>query len=111
MTNSFLARYFRPLALRTDKAERERVAAIRSRDGDNCRRCRRPIRFDLPHGHDKGPRVETALTSKIAAPQAIGELFLCHGRCHAVGADKTEEVAARRRHKNEAALLSRKRTA
>ena len=58
MTRSFIARYVSPWALRKDKQLLQRVAALRERDGDNCRRCRRPIRFDLTRGHDKGPKVE-----------------------------------------------------
>ena len=46
MASSF-AEYLNPWKLRREK-QRQRLAALRQRDGDNCRRCRRPLRFDLP---------------------------------------------------------------
>ena len=73
----------------------EQVRALRSRDGDNCARCRRPLRFDLPAGHDQGPAVEAG--------------HLCHRRCNAGGMDHTAEVADRMRRKAEAALFTKSR--
>jgi hypothetical protein len=52
MTRSFIATYVSPWVLGRDKQLQQKLAALRERDGDNCRRCRRPIRFDLPRGHD-----------------------------------------------------------
>lgn len=110
MTRSFIARYVSPWALRKDKKLQQRVAALRQRDGDSCRRCRRPIRFDLPRGHDKGPKVEQILPSDVAGDERLENFCLCHGRCNAAGADNSDEVAERIRRKNEAELLSRSRT-
>jgi len=110
MTRSFIAKYVSPWAIRRDRAEQQRVAALRDRDGDNCRRCRRPMRFDLPRGHDRGPKVESiAPYEGDGEPQPLDNLCLCHGRCNAAGADNTDEVTERIRRKSEAALLSRKR--
>ncbi|HXS49366.1 MAG TPA: hypothetical protein VN713_04490 [Sphingomicrobium sp.] len=106
MTRSFIARYVSPWALRKDKKLQQRVAALRQRDGDSCRRCRRPIRFDLPRGHDKGPKVERILPGDTG-DELIQNLCLTHGRCNAAGADNTDEVTERIRRKSEAELLSR----
>ena len=109
MTRSFIAKYVSPWALRKDKQLLQRVAALRERDGDNCRRCRRPIRFDLTRGHDKGPTIQRIAIDAVAEPQGLDELCLCHLRCHAAGADNTDEVTERIRRKSEAELLSSSR--
>ncbi|MGE5562390.1 MAG: hypothetical protein ACM3ZV_03690 [Bacillota bacterium] len=111
MTRSFIARYVSPWAIRRDKVEQQRVAALRHRDGENCRRCRRPIRFDMPRGHDKGPTVEEVGPNLSGDPRSIDALCLCHVRCHAAGADNTGEVTERIRRKSEAELLSKSRRA
>lgn len=107
MTRSFIATYVSPWALRKGKRLQQRVDALRQRDGDSCRRCRRPIRFDLPAGHDKGPKLERIVPGENR-DEAIENLCLCHGRCNAAGADNTDEVAERIRRKSEAELLSRR---
>lgn len=105
--NSSLARFVTPWAYRRAQEEALRVEALRRRDGEDCRRCRRPIRFDLAPGHDQGPKVEA-----LGSPTGDGEtpsldsLVLCHGRCNSVGADHTGEVQERRRRQNEAELFA-----
>lgn len=108
MASSIIAKYVTPWRFRREQQE-QRVAALRQRDGDNCRRCRRPIRFDLPPGHDKGPRIETFDSRDAAPPEPLDALCLCHGRCNAAGADNTDEVTERIRRRSEAELLSKKR--
>ena len=108
MSASIIAKYVTPWKYRREQEQR-RVAALRQRDGDNCRRCRRPIRFDLPLGHDKGPKFETIFDGADDEEATIDSLCLCHGRCNAAGADHTDEVTERIRRKSEAALLSRSR--
>ena len=110
MTRSFIATYVSPWVLGCDKQLQQKLAALRERDGDNCRRCRRPIRFDLPSGHDSGPMIEQT-ASHNSGEAAFEDLCLCHGRCNAVGADNTDEITERIRRKAEAALLSRKKRA
>lgn len=109
MTRSFIAKYVSPWALRKDKRFQQRVDLLRNRDGDTCRRCRRPIRFDMPAGHDKGPKLERIVPDESGEEQ-LENLCLCHGRCNAAGADNTDEVAERIRRKNEADLLSSSRS-
>jgi hypothetical protein len=111
MTRLFLARYVSPWTLRKDKVEQQRLTAIRQRDGDDCRRCRRPINFDLPRGHDRGPTLLPIEPDTSGEPPVLDNLCLCHVRCHAAGADNTGEVTERIRRKSEAELLSKKRRA
>ena len=109
MTRSFIARYVSPWALRRDKVEQQRVAEIRKRDGDCCRRCRRPMNFDLPRGHDRGPKIERIEPIAADAVDTLENLCLCHSRCNASGADHTDEVTERIRRKSEAALFAKSR--
>ena len=90
--------------------EARRIAALRSRDGDDCRRCRRPLRFDLPPGHDQGATIEEILAGTGGGSEALDHLCLTHRRCNSAGADHTVEVTERMRRKNEAELLSRSRS-
>jgi hypothetical protein len=108
MSPMSLAKYASPWTLKRDKAKQQRVAALRQRDGDDCRRCRRPIRFDLPPGHDKGPSVQSVSTSG-GREESLDSLCLCHSRCNAAGEDHTDEVTQRIRRRNEAALFAKPR--
>jgi hypothetical protein len=105
MPSSSLARYLNPWKFRREQ-EAERLAALRHRDGDNCARCRRPLRFDLPKGHDQGFAVERIVS---CAEDALENFRLCHPRCNPSGVDHTGQVLARARIKNEAALFARAR--
>jgi hypothetical protein len=103
MTTGF-AKYLTPWRLKRVR-EAERLAMLRTRDGDNCARCRRPIRFDVPSGHDQGATIE-----RVASGGAgLDALRLCHARCFAPGMDHTAEVADRVRRKAEAALFAKPR--
>jgi hypothetical protein len=109
MSPMSLARYVSPWTLKRDKAKQQQVAALRQRDGDDCRRCRRPIRFDLAPGHDKGPAIQSIASSKDEAGLDSLCLCLCHSRCNAAGEDHTDEVTERIRRRNEAALFAKPR--
>ena len=85
--------------------ELRKLAALRQRDGDRCRRCRRPIRFELPQGHELGAKIEQIVTGS----DAIDNLCLTHGRCNAKGADDTMAVRERLRPKREAELFVKQR--
>jgi hypothetical protein len=100
--HAILAKYL-PWTVRKDRERQQRVVALRQRDGDDCRRCRRPLRFDLPPGHDQGVRIE-----RVAGGQggALHQLCLTHGRCNAAMIDHTGEVLERLRRKAEAELLA-----
>lgn len=101
---SFL-KYLNPWKYRRQKAA-ERKAALRARDGDNCARCRRPMRFDLVEGHDQGAAIEPVAAD---GGEALDNFRLCHPRCNPSGVDHTEEVTMRVRKKNEAELFAKAR--
>lgn len=104
MTAFTISRFLTPWAFRREQRELK-LAALRSRDGDCCRRCRRPIRFELPLGHELGAKIEEI----ISGSDAIENLCLTHGRCNAKGADDTMAVRERLRPKREAELFVKQR--
>jgi len=109
MSRSIIVKYVTPWAFRREREEQRRIAELRSRDGDNCRRCRRPIRFDLVRGHDKGPAIESIAAAPCGEPPALENLCLCHGRCNADSGDNTLEVTERMRRKSEVELFAKSR--
>jgi len=109
MSRSIIAKYVTPWAFKREREEQRRIAELRSRDGDNCRRCRRPIRFDLVRGHDKGPAIETIASAPTDEPLELENLCLCHGRCNADSGDNTLEVTERVRRRSEAELFAKSR--
>ena len=94
-----MLRYFNPWTYHRQR-QAERVRALRARDGDACARCRRPMRFDLPAGHDQGAAV-------LHVGPGADDVRLAHGRCNPFGVNHTDEVLYRARLKNEAALFTR----
>ncbi len=109
MSQSTIAKYVTPWKFRREQMAKQ-VAALRERDGDNCRRCRRPLRFDLGPGQDKGPKIERVAPEIEVEIEDLQNLCLCHRRCNSAGADHTVEVTERIRRKSEATLLSRSRS-
>ena len=108
MGQSLLLKYVNPWKYRRDE-EAARVRALRSRDGDECRRCRRPMRFDLPAGHDQGATVQQLSFEATDSAPRFDNLCLTHGRCNAKHGCDTAEVKERARVKNEAALFEKSR--
>ena len=104
--NRPIVHYLNPWKARRERAA-ERLAALRQRDGDNCARCRRPLRFDVPEGSDLAAKVEQLGGGKARA--ALADLCLTHVRCHAQGRDLTDEVLERLRPNREAELFAKKR--
>jgi 5-methylcytosine-specific restriction endonuclease McrA len=105
MSQSIIAKYVTPWKYKRAQ-EAERLRALRLRDGDSCARCRRPMRFDLPGGHDQGARIEEIVPG---TDECLDNLRLTHRRCNASGIDHTDEVTERMRRKNEAELFSKKK--
>jgi len=103
-----IVKYLNPWGFRREQ-EAQRLLALRQRDGDACRRCRRPIRFDLPAGHALGFRLERIRPDGAGGTEAIDNLCLTHGRCNAKAGDDTVEVLERLRPRREAELLSKAR--
>lgn len=102
--------YLNPWKLRRDK-ERQRLEELRRRDGDNCRRCRRPLRFDLPAGHDQTPAIQHIASGPTGSAVALDQLCLCHARCNPEPGDATAEVLERIRLKAAEATQRPKRRA
>lgn len=100
MATASILRFLNPRKYRRDR-EAEQVRALVARDGANCARCRRQLRFDLPAGHDLGAIIEPGASPDTA--------HLCHRRCNPPGSDHTDEVTERVRRKHEAALFSKAR--
>ena len=105
MSRTIIARYVNPWRFRREQNEL-RVTALRHRDGDKCRRCKRPLRLDLPDGHDLGAKIEEILPGAAFGGEALDNLCLTHGRCNAKHGCDTAEVKDRARVKNEAALFA-----
>ena len=104
MPGRSIARYLIPWTLKRER-EAERLRLLRVRDGEACARCRRPMRFDLPAGHDQGARIEEI----VPGSAALDNLRLTHRRCNAPGLDHTDEVTERIRRKAEAELFAKSR--
>lgn len=106
MSRSIIIKYVNPWKFRRDQ-NALRVAALRNRDGDNCRRCKRPMRFDLPDGHDSMPKIEEIVCVSAGGSEELDNLCLTHVRCNAKHGCDTAEVKERARIKNEAALFAK----
>jgi hypothetical protein len=109
MSSTTIVRYLAPWKYKRELERQQRLTALRQRDGDSCRRCRRALRFDLPEGHDLGPKIECIATVAEGETPTLGDLCLTHRRCHAESIDHTAEVKERIRRKAEAELLSKSR--
>jgi hypothetical protein len=103
---SVITKYLAPWKYKREQNARL-VAEVRKLGGDACSRCRRQIRFDLPDGHDLGPKIEHVLHAVNGGTDDLQNLCLTHFRCNAAGADNTVEAKERTRRKNEAELFAR----
>jgi hypothetical protein len=108
MTSGTIVKFVNPWKYRRQQVE-QRVKALRMRDGDTCRRCKRELRFDLPDGHDLGARIEAILPKLAGGTDDLDNLCLTHGRCNSKHGCDTAEVKERARLKNEAALFEASR--
>lgn len=105
-----IARFINPWGFKRDQ-QRRRLAELRQRDGDHCRRCRRPMLFDLPPGHDQAPTVQQIGPRPKGGSGALDNLCLCHVRCNRVTVDNTVEVQERMRLRAEEAVAPIRRVA
>jgi hypothetical protein len=104
MPRTSIAKYLAPWAFKHAK-EQQRLEQLRGRNGDNCWRCRRPLRFDLPGGHDQAPTIQ----SFADGTDSLDSFCLTHRRCVTEAQDHTAQVEERLRLKREAELLARSR--
>jgi len=95
---------------RRDK-QRQRLAELRQRDGDHCRRCRRPMRFDLPPGHDLAPTIERIGPKAKGRAGPTDNVCLCHVRCNGAAVDSTPQVQERMRLRAEELAAPKRRVA
>jgi hypothetical protein len=109
MSRNIIVKYVNPWKFRREQNQ-QRLRTLRQRDGENCSRCRRPLRFDLPDGHDLGPKIEELVTTSAGENESLDNLCLTHGRCNAKDSHDTAEVKERVRLKNEAALFVKARS-
>ena len=108
MADLSLTRFLNPWKHRREELRR-RVELLRQRDGDACRRCRRPIRFELPAGHDQGVRIEAISSGAEASADRLDNSCLTHGRCNVGGQDHTATISERLRPQREAELFAKAR--
>jgi len=108
MTRKSIVKYLNPWMFQREK-KRLKFQQLRERDGDNCWRCRRPLRFDLSPGHDLAPTIEHVMPKSKGGTMALDNLCLCHGHCNRLMGDATPEVKERLRRKHEAALFDKAR--
>ena len=108
MTRKTIARYLTPWRFKREK-EQLRFDELRKRDGDKCARCRRPIEFDRPAGHELGAKIERIAPAPRDRADALANLCLTHGRCNVQGRDHTDEVLERLRPAREAELFAKSR--
>jgi len=107
MSSFDLAKYVTPWKYKRQRREAERLRALKLRDGENCARCRRPMRFDLSQGHDQSARIEEIVPVAAGSEPDLSNLRLTHRRCNASGVDHTGEVTERMRRTNEAELFAK----
>ncbi len=108
MPRKSIAKYLSPWMFQREK-KRQRFEDLRKRDGDKCWRCRRPMRFDLPKGHDQAPTIEHLQPKSKGGTMALDNLCLCHRRCNQMMGDATPEVKERMQRKSEAELFAKTR--
>ena len=108
MGGAVILKYVNPWKFRREQVAQQ-VHALRQRDGENCSRCKRPLRFDLPAGHDLAAKIESILHVVNGGTASLENLCLTHGRCNADAGDMTAEVRERLRTQREAALFSKER--
>jgi 5-methylcytosine-specific restriction endonuclease McrA len=108
MTGGTIIKFVNPWKFRREQNE-QRLKALLQRDGNTCRRCKRPLRFDLPDGHDLCAKIEAILPKSAGGSEELENLCLTHGRCNAKSGCDTAEVKERARLKNEAALFEASR--
>lgn len=91
MPRTIIAKYLNPWMFKREQAQ-QRFEELRQRDGDKCWRCHRPMRFDLPRGHDNAPTVEQILSKSKGGTGALDNLCLCHRHCNRLTASSHPEA-------------------
>jgi hypothetical protein len=83
---------FLPWWMKKHLKKRAKIAEIRQRDGDNCWRCHRPMRFGPPYNVGKSATVELKLPKALDGTSALENIVLCHVGCNRhLGANTPEQ--------------------
>ena len=106
MSSSVIVKFVNPWKYRREQNE-ARITALRHRDGDACRRCKRPLRFEFKDGHDLNAKIEQIVPLAAGGTEALDNFCLTHVRCNAKHGCDTAEVKERARVKHEAALFAK----
>lgn len=61
---------------------RKRLKILRARDGDDCWRCHRPMRFAGPPNCGRAATIEHLLPRSKGGTDALANLRLCHVGCN-----------------------------
>lgn len=77
--------------------KKRRFAAIRARDGDDCWRCHRPMRFEGPPNCGKAATIEHITPRSKGGTDDLDNLRLCHVGCNRHLADHPPEQKERMR--------------
>ena len=73
------------------------IAALRARDGDDCWRCNRPMRFEGVPNRGKAATIEHVLSRSKGGGDDPGNLRLCHVGCNRHLADHAPDQKERMR--------------
>ena len=79
------------------RLRKRRLAALRARDGDNCWRCRKPMRFEGPPNCGKAATIEHILPRSKGGGDELANLCLCHPGCNRHLADHSPAQKERMR--------------
>ena len=74
-----------------------KFARVRRRDGDDCWRCGRPMRFEGPPNCGKAATIEHVQPLSRGGSWALDNLRLCHVGCNRHLGDRTPEEKERMR--------------
>ncbi len=85
----------------TRERKRERIEAVRARDGENCWRCDQSMRFGPPFNRGKAATVEHVFPLSKGGTWALDNLRLCHVGCNRHLGANTPEQKERMRLKPE----------
>ncbi len=89
------------------RLRKRRIAALRTRDGGDCWRCNRPMRFEGPPNCGKAATIEHVLPRSKGGGNDLANLRLCHVGCNRHLADHAPEQKERMRINQPAAEARR----
>jgi nitrate/TMAO reductase-like tetraheme cytochrome c subunit len=86
-----IAKYLNPWMFKREKAK-QRVAKLRTINGDNCWRCHAPMNFTEPRNKRRSATIEHLTARAHGGNSAIDNIVLCHRGCNQhLGANTREQ--------------------